>query len=234
MEKRHEKPKEQVDMVRALEVKHFISILREENLDLFEELRSFKKAVSQGFKDIFAGQEELRGEIQQIVKDYSELKKNSSRMEDGKSESSTRLDEFQGQLNKIESQQCLIHKAIQTVQSKVNSGEDNPSAPSDDPGKPIQTSDDNAIIVQQNCSQCDFSCENIRDLRNHMRRIHSKRCEKCDFTIHSEEQQNKHMMIRHDGEDGVLWVADSILSNVDFDFLSWRIKKKVKHVKAYI
>ena len=58
-------------------------------------------------------------------------------------------------------------------------------------------------------------------------------CEKCVFTIHSEEQQNKHMMIRHDGEDGVLWVADSILSNVDFDFLSQRMKKKVKRVKAY-
>ena len=30
-----------------------------------------------------------------------------------------------------------------------------------------------------------------------------------------------------------MWVADSILSNVDFDFLSSKMKKKVKNVKAY-
>ena len=41
------------------------------------------------------------------------------------------------------------------------------------------------------------------------------------------------MLIRHTGEDGVLWVADSIISNVDFEFLSKQMKRKIKSVKAY-
>ena len=58
-------------------------------------------------------------------------------------------------------------------------------------------------------------------------------CTKCDFRISSEEQLNKHMRVRHEGEDGVLWAADSVMSNVDMRFLSKAMRRKIKHVKAY-
>ena len=67
VENRHEKPREQEDTMKTLDVKHFLSILREENLDLFEEMRSFKKAVFQGFKDILACQETMKDDIMQMV-----------------------------------------------------------------------------------------------------------------------------------------------------------------------
>ena len=149
-------------------------------------------------------------------------------MEDGQSLSSTRLEGFQCQLNRIENQQSAIQEAVLNVHSMVNATVNvvNPSPPLHDEKKVLTSSPVQRIqssvefIVKQNCGQCDFSCENVRDLRNHTRKEHSQRCEKCDFIIHSEEQKQKHMLVKHEGEDGVLWVADSIISNVDFDFLS--------------
>ena len=41
------------------------------------------------------------------------------------------------------------------------------------------------------------------------------------------------MLVKHSGKDHVLWVADSILSNVDFDHLARNMKKRIKTVKAY-
>ena len=43
----------------------------------------------------------------------------------------------------------------------------------------------------------------------------------------------KHMKVRHEGEDGALWVADSIVSNVDFNFLAKQMGMKIRNVKAY-
>ena len=41
------------------------------------------------------------------------------------------------------------------------------------------------------------------------------------------------MIVRHEQEECILWAADSINSNIDFDFLSVKMKKKIKNVKAY-
>ena len=99
--------------------------------------------------------------------------------------------------------------------------------------KKSESLEENDFIVKQNCNQCNFSCENFRDLKEHTRRINCQKCEKCEFVIYSEEHRKKHMLIKHDGEDGALWVADSIMSNVDFKFLSAELRMKIKHVKAY-
>ena len=39
--------------------------------------------------------------------------------------------------------------------------------------------------------------------------------------------------MRHEGEDGLLWVADSINSNADFGYLSKKMKMRIKSAKAY-
>ena len=61
----------------------------------------------------------------------------------------------------------------------------------------------------------------------------NRKCDKCDFIISSEEQNKKHMKVRHKEVDKALWVAESVLSNVDFDCLSKKMEMKVKCVKAY-
>ena len=77
VEKRHEKPKDQVEMMKTLDVKHFMTILREENLDLFEEIRSLKKSMVQGLHDIRSGQDVLRDEFQQMANDFGQLEGSS-------------------------------------------------------------------------------------------------------------------------------------------------------------
>ena len=98
------------------------------------------------------------------------------------------------------------------------------------------------------CDRCDFIIRNEDHRMKHMivrhaapgkphqeslSRILVSKCDKCDFTITSEEQRIKHIEIRHPKPDGVLWVADSILSNVDTNFLSRKMQMKIKCVKAY-
>ena len=89
------------------------------------------------------------------------------------------------------------------------------------------------MIIKQKCEQCSYTCENTRDLKAHVEASHKQTCEKCDFVIHTEEQRKKHMLVRHDGKGEMLWVSDSILSNVDFDYLSMKTNKRINKVKAY-
>ena len=81
------------------------------------------------------------------------------------------------------------------------------------------------------CQQCDFIIRSEAHRAKHMSVRHSggykskailppnRKCDKCDFIISSEEQNKKHMKVRHKEVDKALWVADSVLSNVDFDCL---------------
>ena len=50
-----------------------------------------------------------------------------------------------------------------------------------------------------------------------MKAEHEKKCEwqKCDFIIRSEDHRKKHMVVRHGDCGSLLWVADTIQSNVD-------------------
>ena len=66
-----------------------------------------------------------------------------------------------------------------------------------------------------------------------MKQNHIEHCDKCDFIIHSEEHKKKHFKVRHEGENGLLWVADSINSNADFNFLSRAMDMKIQTAKAY-
>ena len=66
-----------------------------------------------------------------------------------------------------------------------------------------------------------------------MKAEHEKKCEKCDFIIRSEDHRKKHMAVRHGDCGSLLWVADTIQSNVDFKFLKQKLKKKIKTAKAF-
>jgi hypothetical protein len=123
VDNRHEKPKDQ-EMMEALDVKHYMSVLMEENLDLFEELKRFKKSIVQSLKDILGGQEDLKCNIEQLVSDYSNLKSTTKGMECEQIKTSSRLDDFQdhfqNQLDKIENQNNSIHKTVEHVNATVS------------------------------------------------------------------------------------------------------------------
>ena len=58
-------------------------------------------------------------------------------------------------------------------------------------------------------------------------------CTKCDFQVYSDVHLNKHMKVKHGKKDKLLWVADSISSNVYFDNLGQETNMVVSHLKTY-
>jgi uncharacterized protein YqfB (UPF0267 family) len=58
-------------------------------------------------------------------------------------------------------------------------------------------------------------------------------CKKCDFQVYSDVHLSKHMKVKHGKKDKLLWVADSISSNVDFKNLGKETNMVVSHLKAY-
>ena len=70
-------------------------------------------------------------------------------------------------------------------------------------------------------------------MQRHKNTQHIIRCAKCDFIIHSNGHRLRHLKARHEGENGMLWVSDSIYSNVDFHFISKVARTKIRSVKAY-
>ena len=58
-------------------------------------------------------------------------------------------------------------------------------------------------------------------------------CDKCDFIIHNNEHRRKHMKVRHGVKDRLLWIGDSVNSNLNFDDLANTIDMEVKPVNAY-
>ena len=67
--------------------------------------------------------------------------------------------------------------------------------------------------------------------------IHQKKnfksCTQCDFLIYSKLHLKKHMKLKHGAKDKLLWVADSISSNVDFKCLSAETNMVIKSAKAF-
>ena len=129
-------------------------------------------------------------------------------MEEEQSNSSKRLDDFQSQMDKIESQECLIHKTIQHVQSTVNTVLVNTAVVTDDGTlRRNKIVDEPEVSVKQNpmkemfesintqisCDHCDFVCSSSGVLKQHKKQNHLQRCDKCDFVIHNDEQRKKHI-----------------------------------------
>ena len=61
----------------------------------------------------------------------------------------------------------------------------------------------------------------------------ARTCNKCDFIIHSDQHLRKHMKVRHGYKDKLLWVGDSINSNVDFNDISRRCNMEIFPAKAH-
>ena len=51
--------------------------------------------------------------------------------------------------------------------------------------------------------------------------------------IHNDLHLQKHMKVRHGVRDKMLWVGDSISSNMDFKHIEENISMDIKHAKAY-
>ena len=70
-------------------------------------------------------------------------------------------------------------------------------------------------------------------MKNHISSTHKRTCDLCDFIIHNKEHKEKHMKVRHNKSNGLLWVADSVNSNVDFKYLTRITNMNIKAAKAY-
>ena len=51
--------------------------------------------------------------------------------------------------------------------------------------------------------------------------------------MYSDLHLKKHMKVRHEVKDKLLWVGDSVSSNMDFDSLALDLDMDIKSVKAY-
>ena len=91
----------------------------EENLDVLEELRRFKKNVSEGLHDIVSTQDYMRQELRKLCEFVCDIRAVASGIEKGQHQNSNRLDEFQNKLSGMESQQNTLNKNVENCSQEI-------------------------------------------------------------------------------------------------------------------
>ena len=176
--KRHETPEQPTreEMMKTLSVKQYMSILMEENLDVMEELRRFRKSVFESLNEIITTQDDLRGELKKLLDNTNQQRAATNRVEGEQVKAARRMEELHNQVTMMESQHDVINKNVEQVHSTVASLGEKVSTPtktnvSDTNNK---NEENDLSPVEQKCDKCDFTSNNVKHLKAHMLNRHKQ------------------------------------------------------------
>ena len=187
------------------DLKYYLKLIFEQNQEAIRDMAVFRKDMQSQFSALLKSQEDIKNDIRNIVaaNKVSECSP-KEREEDSLVSLIKSLDTIKNGMEVLESNQIHLSQQIRDVPSSVSAIEsDAKNPPSSPPKQPLPS-------------------------KNPVRT-----CNKCDFIIHSDQHLRKHMKVRHGLKDKILWVGDSINSNVDFKDVSIKSGMEIFPAKAY-
>ena len=186
------------------DLKYYLKYIIDQNREMMEDIFEFKKTVNQQFDKIADEQERLQEEFHTMGMSRQKFEQESNEKEkEHQTVVNKGFEALFSGMQVLESHQVHLSKQIDEITSA-----DSPSNP-------------------------DIMEEPSTNKQNHQKKKQVKTCEKCDFVVYSDQHIKKHMQVRHGVRDQMLWVADSINSNVDFFDIADKTGIDIKRTKAY-
>ena len=194
--------------IRRLEndMKYYMKYVIEQNHEMMEEFSEFKKTVYRRFDDLACEQDRFNEEVKRMVVSRKKVEEDSMiREAENQKVIAKGFDTLVSGMRVLESHQVHISQQICDV-TTVNT------------------------LTSKTNPQGSVP-ELVHPHENKNKQI--KTCDKCDFVVHNDLHLKKHMKVRHGVRDKMLWVGDSISSNVDFKYIEDEVSMDISHVKAY-
>ena len=204
-------------MFRVQGGEQYMGKLLDQNLHVIEEMKNLRESLSSSIKDIVSNQAVLQEEILKVAHSNKQLGDTVNRVVIYLDSGSKRMESLESQIGRLESQQCAINQSVDRIQTAVITVCKRLPDPVN--GTPAQN-----VPPVPSTTSADVSPPSKNK---------AKSCLKCGFIIHSDEHLQKHNKVRHPVKENLLWVGDSINSNVDLGLISSKTGMNIKAVKAF-
>ena len=202
--RRHTVPEVPDNSKQEPDVKYYLKYIIEQNREIMEDIFEFKKTVKQHFNTIASDQERIHEEFSTMGLFSQKLEQEAkAKEEEHKTLMNKGFEALFSGMKVLESHQSHLSQQINDITNT-----DSPSNPDNEQDAPA-------------------------DKPHQQKKQQMRTCERCDFVVYSDLHIKKHMKIRHGVRDKMLWVADSISSNVDFKNIAEKTGLNIKPTKAY-
>ena len=186
------------------DMKYYMKYVIQQNHELMEEFLEFRKTVDQRLQFLADEQDKSNEEVKEMVVSRKKFEEDAITRElDNQKVIARGFDTLVSGMRVLESHQVHISQQICDV-TTVNTLTSKTSP--------------QVSVPEPECPQ---------------KNRHTRTCDKCDFIVHNDLHLKKHMKVRHGIRDKLLWVGDSINSNVDFKYIEDEIGMDIHPAKAY-
>ena len=184
--------------------KYYMKYVIEQNQEMMEEFSEFKKTVFRRFDNLADEQDRINEELKRMMVSRKKFEDDSTiREAENQKVIAKGFDTLVSGMRVLESHQVHISQQICDV-TTVNT------------------------LTSKTNPQA-----SVPESGHAQKNKEIKTCTKCDFIVHTDLHLKKHMKVRHGVRDKMLWVSDSISSNVDFESIEEKIDMDIKSAKAY-